>query len=221
MGLIIEDHGLGIHAELRRESFTVFSDFGKEWDVELAIDKLDEFFFVIQSLRLARNSGKHYAEHHRFVSPEHPDGKDCVVCRHCREGGRTDHEASHLHEALEMCTLEGVHIAFLRMRDWIKGETPARAKLIQRMCDDLLCSFEYEEVLKKKYTLNAVQQAARKIELETLLRAAAAVCAGCAKSKGPHVCSALEIRRLAARIDPDLITISPLEWFPKPAAPAL
>lgn len=54
MGLIVEDHGKGIHGELRRESFTIFSDFGKEWSVELDLDKLDELIFVLNEIKLAK-----------------------------------------------------------------------------------------------------------------------------------------------------------------------
>lgn len=218
MGLIIDDHGLGIHGELRRESFSLFSDFAKEWDVELPIEKLDEVFFVLQSLRLARNSGKHYAEHHRFTTPEPPDGKGCSLCRYLRVGDKTDHEARHIHEALDTMRLEGIHLAIHRMREWVKGETPARAKLLLLMCNDLACSFDFEHALTKK-PLNDVQKAARSIEMDALLRAAAEMCAGCAKFSNEHACNALPIRRMIARIDPDIRPISPKEWMAKsPAA---
>ena len=53
MGLIVDDHGKGIHGELRSRSFTIFSDFGKEWSVELDLDKLDELIFVLNEIKQA------------------------------------------------------------------------------------------------------------------------------------------------------------------------
>lgn len=55
MGFIVEDHDKGIHGELRRESFTIFSDFGTEFSVEFTLDRLDELAFVVQQLQEARD----------------------------------------------------------------------------------------------------------------------------------------------------------------------
>ena len=55
MGLIVDDHEMGIHGELRSRSFTIFSDFGKEWSVELDLDKLDELLFVLNEIKRAHD----------------------------------------------------------------------------------------------------------------------------------------------------------------------
>jgi hypothetical protein len=55
MGLIVDDHDRGVHGELRRESFVLFSDFGKEWSVELDLAKLDEVLFVLNAIKNARD----------------------------------------------------------------------------------------------------------------------------------------------------------------------
>ena len=69
MGFIVDDHGKNIHGELRRESFSIFSDFGKEWSVELDLDKLDELIFVLSEIRRHRNEGKQYPEAHKKYRP--------------------------------------------------------------------------------------------------------------------------------------------------------
>lgn len=51
MGLIVDDHDKGIHGELRGRSFTIFSDFGKEWSVELDLDQLDELIYVLNEIK--------------------------------------------------------------------------------------------------------------------------------------------------------------------------
>ncbi len=55
MGFIVTDHGKGIHGELRRESFTIFDDFGNGFSVELDLDQLDELAFVVKQLQEARD----------------------------------------------------------------------------------------------------------------------------------------------------------------------
>lgn len=66
MGFIVDDHGMNIHGELRRESFTIFSDFGKEWSVELALAQLDELIFILSEIRRLRNEGNQYQDHRKY-----------------------------------------------------------------------------------------------------------------------------------------------------------
>lgn len=56
MGLIVDDHDLGIHGEMRRESFVLFSDYGKEFSLELDLDKLEEVLFVLGEIKRAKDA---------------------------------------------------------------------------------------------------------------------------------------------------------------------
>lgn len=59
MGLIVDDHDKNLHGEARRESFTLFSDFGKEWHIELDWEQLPELEFVLAQLRtVAERDGR-------------------------------------------------------------------------------------------------------------------------------------------------------------------
>lgn len=50
MGLILEDHGKGIHAESRRESFSLYGDYGEGFSVELEWKDLSEFSYLVKKL---------------------------------------------------------------------------------------------------------------------------------------------------------------------------
>ena len=59
MGLILDDHEMGIHAEARRESFTLFSDYGKDWNIELSWSDLPELAYLVRKLvRYAKENKK-------------------------------------------------------------------------------------------------------------------------------------------------------------------
>lgn len=49
MGLILDDNDKGVHAEMRRESFVLFSDFGDD-RIELGYDKLDELKLLVDKI---------------------------------------------------------------------------------------------------------------------------------------------------------------------------
>jgi len=96
MGYIVDDHDKGVHGELRRESFLLFSDYGKEWSVELELDKLDEVAYVVGLLIKARDVGMAYPGQRRVTIPDllamYRDkccGKDTQVrCGLCEEATR-------------------------------------------------------------------------------------------------------------------------------------
>lgn len=56
-GLILDDHEMGIHAEARRESFALYSDFGKDWSIELPWDDLRELSYLVRKLEEAKRRG--------------------------------------------------------------------------------------------------------------------------------------------------------------------
>lgn len=72
MGLIVKDHDKGIHGELRRESFVIFSDFGKEWEVELYLDELDELIYVLNQIKKHRSEGEAYPQHKEGIFRDSP-----------------------------------------------------------------------------------------------------------------------------------------------------
>lgn len=48
MGLILDDHGKGIHAEARSKSFSIYDDFGDGFSVELEWEKLPELAYLAE-----------------------------------------------------------------------------------------------------------------------------------------------------------------------------
>jgi hypothetical protein len=212
MGFIIDDHDQGIHGELRRESFTVFSDFGNEFSVELPIGKLDEMIFVLHELRRIRNEGKQYPEHHRFLWTSKENEKDCPVCEYIHNGTGPDHATSCARKNIEQSKLEGQHLAVGRMKAWAETTWPHLRDEIVKMCDDLMASME-KEIFLSKWTSSKVQKEFENIQIESYLKAAAEICEGCNRG-GEHACRAVPIRALAARLNPDLIHVSPRDWTP-------
>lgn len=82
MGFIVDDHERNIHGELRRESFTIFSDFGKEWSVELDLKDLEELLYVLTQIKAHRDEAKQYPEHRKFHKPAPKPN-----CRNCDGSG--------------------------------------------------------------------------------------------------------------------------------------
>lgn len=74
MGLIVDDNGHGFHGELRRESFVLFTDFGKE-RIELLWAQFEEVEHVVAEIR-------RLAEKHGCIPKKEPrrgegsEGKD-------------------------------------------------------------------------------------------------------------------------------------------------
>lgn len=83
MGLIVDDHDKGIHGELRRESFAVYSDLAEDWHVELDLDKLDELLFVLREIKRLRDEGEQYPQH-KIYAEKHA----CSECLTVHAPGR-------------------------------------------------------------------------------------------------------------------------------------
>lgn len=58
MGLIVDDNDKGVHGELRRESFVIYSDFGEDWRAEIDLRLLDELIYVLGQIKAAHESLK-------------------------------------------------------------------------------------------------------------------------------------------------------------------
>lgn len=59
MGFILDDHEMGVHAEARRETFSLYADFGEDWSVELPWSDLPELRYLVDKLvRYAKDNGK-------------------------------------------------------------------------------------------------------------------------------------------------------------------
>lgn len=211
MGVIVDDHDQGIHGELRRESFTIFSDYGKEFSQELPIEKLDEMIFVLHELRRIRNEGKQYPEHHRFLWSSKENEKDCPVCKYLQDGAGPDHPTLCARKHLELHRLEGRMEAILRMKAWAGTTWPHVGEEIIKICDEMMASFD-REVIVKEWPKNTIQKELESIQIECYLRAAAEICKGCDEGILEHACRAVPIRALAARLAPDRIKISPRDW---------
>lgn len=212
MGFIVDDHDQGIHGELRRESFTVFSDFGKEFSVELPIEKLDEMIFVLHELRATRNEGKQYPQHHRFLWTSKEDEKDCPVCKYLHDGAGPDHATQCARKKIEMARLDGQVCAIMQMKAWAETTWPQLRDEIVKMCDDLELNSERRELVKE-WDLSDVQKKVEDIKVECYLQAAAEICEGCDRG-GEHACRAVPIRAMAARLKPDRVRVSPRDWTP-------
>lgn len=61
MGMIFEDNDQDIHAEAKTESFCLFSDYGKDWSIELHWHQLDELKRLVGDLH-------EYATEHGYVT---------------------------------------------------------------------------------------------------------------------------------------------------------
>lgn len=212
MGFIVDDHEQGIHGELRRESFSVFSDFGKEWSVELPIDKLDEMIFVLHELRRVRNEGKQYPQHRRFQWIPKENEKDCPVCKYLTDGTGPDHATQCAREKIELTRLDAQHQVVGQMKAWAQTTWPHLRDEIVKMCEDLMTTYERREAVKE-WDLSDIQKKHDEILIESYLRAAAEICEGCDRG-GEHACRAVPIRAMAARLDPDRIHVSPRDWTP-------
>jgi hypothetical protein len=57
MGMILADNDQGLHAEAKTDSFCLFSDFGKDWSIELDWGQLSELRRLVGELT-------EYAERH-------------------------------------------------------------------------------------------------------------------------------------------------------------
>jgi len=195
MGLIVDDNGRGIHGELRRESFSVFSDFAKEWDIELDLEKLDEFFLVVRRLKDARDSGKHYAQHRRFAKR-----KELAPRR-----------------ARELAALEGAARIVHMMEVWGQTISPALRQELKELLDDVKRSDEMHFVIRREWTKSRLERDFDRIRIETLLQARDLVCPRCRCGDRPHHgCRAFPIRIMIARIDPGMARITPKDWMPAP-----
>lgn len=196
MGLIVDDNGLGIHGELRRESFSVYSDFAKEWDVELDLDKLDEMIFVLEEIRRVRNRASAYPEHHRFRERFDPK-KETEDARRRR------------------IRLEGAALMVRRLEHWGQTLSPKLRKELKAALEDLNGALDFTARVEKEWTPSRLERNFRKIQVEAMLWARNLLCPGCRES-APHRCRLLALRIQIARLDKDRETIGPKDWAPAP-----
>lgn len=211
MGFIVNDHDKGIHGELRRDSFTIFSDYGSEFSQEFPVERLDEMIFVLHELRRVRNEGKQYPEHQRFVETSKETKKGCPVCKYLHEGAGPDHFTQCARKHLELHRLEGRMEAILQMKAWAETTWPHVGEEIVKLCDELLSAFD-RGAMVKHWTKEEMEEKFDGIQVDCFLRAAAEVCKGCETGEPQHACRAVPIRALAARLNPDRVMLSPRDW---------
>lgn len=60
MGLILDDHKKGVHAEARRESFSIYGDFGEGFDMELDWNDLPEVLYLVKKLVIHAKENGHW-----------------------------------------------------------------------------------------------------------------------------------------------------------------